>query len=165
MNIEVNIRRKDLIAFNLYVIPRLRSSWISLAVLTFGIFAYICIRSMPSSFYNFGVAAFASLVGGLAGFVVSSAISILCVLFMSGKTSGVLGAHTYTLTEVGLKEVTAYNESLQKWSGIREILKTPNYLLLRINAYLFHVSPRRAFEDDGEFAAFYETAKALRDAA
>ena len=82
-----------------------------------------------------------------------------------GKKSGVLGKHDYTLTDLGLREVTDANESVQKWSGIQDVIMLPHYVLIKINGYLFHIVPRRAFANEEQFLAFYEKARTLNDAA
>ena len=60
MDIQVDIKRKDLVALNLYIFPRLRGTWITLAVLAVGIFTYIVLTKKPTTTYDFATAAFAS---------------------------------------------------------------------------------------------------------
>lgn len=90
---------------------------------------------------------------------------MVTVLLTVGKKSGILGVHHYSLSEQGLEERTDANETLQKWEGIQSITKLPNYILFRVNGYLFHTVPRRAFETNEEFISFYERAVALQRAA
>ena len=165
MDIQVDIERKDLVALNLYLFPRLRGNWITLGVLAVGIFTYIFLTQKPTTPYNFVIAAFASGIGGIAGVLVGCIVSVVMMLLMVGKKSGVLGRHHYTLTDLGLREVTDANESVHKWSGIQDIIKLPRYILLQINGYLFHVVPQRAFANEEQFLAFYEKARALHNAA
>lgn len=164
MDIEVDIQRKDLVALSLHMLPRDRANWVTLAVLAVGIFVFIVVTKRPASPHNMGVAAVASLAGGVIGLLIGLAIQLLTMLLTVGKKSGVLGKHRFSLTDVGLREVTEANDSLQKWGGIQEIIRLPNCILFRINSYLFHVVPRRAFGDEQQFLAFYEKAKILHGA-
>ena len=165
MNISVEIKRKDLVALNLYLFPRIRGNWIFFALLSGGIFAYILITKKPSNAYSITVAAFAALVGGVGGVIAAGLFGMVAVLLTVGKKSGVLGVHHYSLSEQGLEERTDANETLQKWVGIQSITKLPNYILFRINDYLFHIVPRRAFAANEEFNSFYGRAVALSGAA
>jgi|ERR1700726_881176 len=165
MEVQADIERKDLVALSLYLFPRHRSNWILLGVLIIGIFVFIMVLRKPTSTYNIGAAAFASVVGGLGGLLAGYAFSLLRMLLTLGRRSGVLGKHDYSLTEEGLREVTEVNDSLQKWNGIQDIIALPRYIFFRINGYLFHVIPRRAFASEEQFYAFTEKARALREAA
>jgi hypothetical protein len=161
MDIHVNIERKDLVALNFYLLPRLRSNWITLAVLIVGIFTYIMVARHPATPFNIGVAAFASIAGGIAGLLGGFAFNVIRALLTVGSKSGVLGEHRYSISHVGLREVTDANDSLQKWSGVQDIIKLPRYILFRVNGYLFHVVPRRAFANEKQFLAFHAKACAF----
>ena len=164
MDISVVVRKKDLVVLNFYMFPRLRGNWFFFALLSAGILAYILIVKKPSNAQDIGIATFAALVGALGGSIATMLIGLLTMLLTLGKNSGVLGAHHYSLSELGLGERTDANESLQKWCGIQSIIRLPKYLLFRVNSYLLYVVPRRAFATTEEFNLFYERAVELKRA-
>lgn len=159
MEIETDITRADLIKLNLFLLPREKSNRVTVAVLAAGIFIYLLISKQPNSLSSLGVAAGAAIGGGVAGLLAGFLISLLFITLTSNMKNGVLGRHTYRLTEEGLHESTAANEGLQKWHGIQTVGKSKSFIFLRINGYLFHLIPRRAFGTAQEFESFWAKAR------
>ncbi|GGC64836.1 YcxB family protein [Undibacterium terreum] len=165
MDISVDLKKKDLVAVNFYMFPRLRGNWVFFILLTAGIFAYIFFARKPRGAYDIATAAFSALAGGIAASVFTVVSNLLRTLFTVGKDSDVLGVHHYSISEQGLEERTTANETLHTWKSIQSITKLPGCILIRINSYLFHIVPRRAFATDEEFNSFYQRATALQQAA
>ena len=121
-------------------------------------FAYTVATTSPlNAAALLGVAAVSFVVGVcalLGGFV----ISFLWVLSTSTEKSGTLGTHTYSLSEQGLHETTNHNDALHKWTGIQSVEKSNSYIMIRINSYLFHIIPRRAFSSDKEYEEYWTKA-------
>ena len=46
----------------------------------------------------------------------------------------------------GLREQTEANDTLNYWSAIQKIDKTKSAITVQMNAWLFHILPRRAFD-------------------
>lgn len=159
MEIETDITRADLIKLNLYLLPREKSNRVTVAVLAAGIFIYLLISKQPSSLGSLGIAVGASIGGGIAGLLAGFIVSLLFVSFTSSAKSGVLGRHIYRLTEEGLHESTVANEGTQKWQGIQAVGKSRHFIFLRINGYLFHFIPRRAFGTEQQFESFWVKAR------
>ncbi len=158
MQISADIRRSDLAKFNLYCLPRLRSNWIFVGIVAAGMFAYTVATTSPlNTFALLGVAA-VSIVGGVSVLLAGFVCSFLWVLSTSTEKSGTLGTHTYSLNEQGLHETTKFNDALHKWTGIRSVEKSDSYIFIRINSYLFHLIPRRAFSSNKEYEEFWSKA-------
>jgi len=158
MQVSTDVRRSDLAGFNLHLLPRAKPNAVFVAIVAVGTLAYLLLSRRPDSPADFAIAAFAALAAGIVSLLVGFVISLVYVLFASTEKGGVLGAHTYTIGPDGLREVTSSNETLQRWSGIEHIGMSRRYIYIRINSYLFHVIPRRAFSSDEEFAAFWKAA-------
>ncbi len=58
---------------------------------------------------------------------------------------GLLGEHTLEITEKGLVERTAYNESLHKFLAVRRFVSTSRYLYVYVSDNNYHMIPRRCF--------------------
>lgn len=158
MQISADIRRSDLAKFNLYCLPRLRANWIFVGVVAAGVFVYtVATTALLSAVALLGVAA-VSVVAGVSALLAGFVVSFLWVLSTSNEKSGTLGTHTYSLSEQGLHETTKFNDALHKWTGIQSVEKSDSYIFIRINGYLFHLIPRRAFSSDKEYGEFWSKA-------
>ena len=159
LQVQVNIRRRDIAAFNLFLMPRARANLVFLAVVTAGMFIFIATQQPSLTPLNLAIALVSSLIGGASALVLGLLFSLVFVLFASNTKSGVLGSHTYSIDPDGLREVTPVNEGFQKWTGVQEVGRSKRFLYVRINGYLFHLIPRHAFGSDQEFSEFSETAR------
>ncbi len=152
MTITVTITRSDLFWVHIQVLPRVKSTYITLSM----IWAFVFFSSylddenahpiLALLFATF-IVAFLILLGIYVG-------SFLFYLLLGYKTNGVLGSHQYQITHEGLLEETDVYRTLTKWSGITNLLKTNRYLFVQISWYLFHIIPRRAFKTNEEFERF-----------
>lgn len=162
MKIEIELRRRDLILFNLALIPRMRSTYITIALIAAGAFIYFCFQyGIPATKEDWLVPLTASLGGGIGGMVAGTLFSIIFIVFSSSASNGVLGSHQFEISPDGLREKTIANEGLNKWCSIQEIRTVGPYLLFRISAFLFHVIPIKSFENKKAFLEFEKTAKDL----
>lgn len=165
MKITAEITRKDLALLNIYLLPRLKANWIFLGVMILIIAIFLAITKSPSDISGYCALAIGSVFGGLGGVIIGFIINIIMMLLTVGKKSGVLGIHHYELLPEGIKESTTANESLQRWGAIVTVRIHGNYLLFRVNNYLFHVIPKRAFESEENFMSFYSEAVRLKGTA
>ena len=155
MKVTTNINRMDLIKFNFLLLPRSKSTYISILILSVLIFLFIFWKNgYPVSPIKLFILLIASVVGGIVGSLFGFVTSVINILFMSTKNNGVLGAHEYNVSIEGLYEKTNANESLNKWEGIMQIKVIGSYLLIQITGYLFHIIPRRDFESNERFEQF-----------
>ena len=147
MRVTVNIRKMDLVRFNLAVLPKLRSTYVTILVIAVFVFVFICWKNgLPQAQKAWIAIIIGSFSGGLFGMLFGVVFSMISILLMSSTKNGILGQHEYTLTEEGLHEKTSANEGLSKWAGITKVKVAGSYLLFQISGYLFHIVPLRSFE-------------------
>jgi len=165
MQVSTDIHRSDLIRFNLFLLPRAKANLIFVAALAVGFFFYALIKKQPDNIGSIATVAIASLLGGIGGLLGGFVVSLVFVLLSSNEKNGVLGKHTYLVTPEGLHESTSSNEGLQKWAGVQAVEKSPSFIFIRINGYLFHLIPRRAFDTQQEFESFWINARKFWESA
>ncbi len=99
----------------------------------------------------------------IAGLLAAAVVVVLLVVFgliitlllvFSQRNRGVLGEHTLTITESGLRESTRFNESRHRWDGIHRMVRTRSLLLIYVTDTLFHVVSRSRPLLEGDLAAF-----------
>ena len=165
-SVDVSIGRWDIVWMNMAVAPKLRVTWFLFAVFCALILgSYLSIEPFPQDgvLVTAFVLAFAILTS--IGFVLFLFVSSLIGAMAATGRAGVLGKHRYTLREDGIFEATDANESLHKWAGLHSVIRTRKWLFVRINHYLFHMIPARAFEGPAEFQDFAEALEARFEAA
>lgn len=161
MSVTTRISRWDLLTFNLLVTPRVGATWI-----LFGVVAtVVCVTSvvtqgLPTTpravFVLFVSIAFAAI-----------AFAVLLLLFILGFVllspgQGLLGEHVYSVEADGVREQTSANDTLIKWGGAQELVRTSAFILIRIAPALFHVLPRRSFTSQVEFDEFWQRIQPLK---
>jgi len=156
MRLHADITRADIVRLNLYMLFRSRGSIAVFLALAAVIFALGLAANWPTTTTAWVSAGVGSLLGAFAGLLVGGAISVVWVLASSTEKGGVLGAHTYEVLPEGFRERTAHNESLYKWPSLLTPIRTKSFLLVRVNSFLFHVLPRRAFADQAEYEAVWQ---------
>ncbi|MEO5713030.1 MAG: YcxB family protein [Luteolibacter sp.] len=87
---------------------------------------------------GFATAAFIYAVMFTFAFVLSATIMLM------RKNTGILGEHEISIMEEGLLEVTAHNESLNRWSAYHKTISTNRYLRLYVTEGTCHsISKKR----------------------
>lgn len=161
MQVELSITRRDIAWFNMSKLFHLKSNLNVFVIILLGVSFFAWRKSVWVRGEIDWTFVFISSLGGFAGFLL---ISLLFVLISSTSKSGVIGNHTYTIEDAGLREQTEANDSLNYWSSIRRIEKTKAAIYVHINPWLFYLLPRRAFDSDKQFGAFFDALKARYDA-
>jgi hypothetical protein len=145
----------DLVFFNLAILPKLRSTYVSILVITLFVFGFICWKNgFPQTQNDWIAVIISSISVGFFAMFFGVVFSMISLLLMSSTKNGILGQHEYTLTNDGLHEKTSANEGLSKWSGITKVKVAGSYLLFQISGYLFHIVPVRSFETKESFNEF-----------
>jgi hypothetical protein len=163
MKIETELRRRDLILFNLALIPRTRSTYITIVLIAVGAFIYLCSQNgIPVTKGDWLVALIGSIGGGIGGMVGGTIFSILFIVVSSSTSNGVLGTHQFEISPDGLKEKTVANEGLNKWCSIQEVRTVGPFLFFKVSAFQFHIIPTKSFENEKALLEFENTAKDLR---
>jgi YcxB-like protein len=158
--VVTELARSDLIALNIYLLPRRRVNvatfWIAVLVIFL-----LGIKGKPFALTNALASAMTAFLVAGVGMLFGLLLSIGYSLVASTEKSGTLGKHTYTLHPEGLHELTVANESLHRWSSVLGVIKTKRFIYMPISAYLYHVVPRRSFGSDLDYHAFWEEAHVL----
>ena len=153
MQVELNVTRSDITRFNLSKMFRLRSHLQLVAIIFAGVSFFAWRKAARLGGDIDWVLVAISSAGGFAAIFV---FSLVFILLNSNTKSGVLGTHTYTIEDAGLRERTEANDTLNYWPAIQKIDRTKTAITIQINAWLFHVLPRRAFDGQEQYDAFYE---------
>ncbi len=155
MKVTANIKKLDLIKFNLSLLPRMRSTYITILIIACLTFLFIAWnKGLPNTPSKLTIHLVSSAIGGLSGMLLGVAFNMIMILLMSAKNNGILGKHTYTLLPEGLHEETIANEGLNKWHGVISINPTGSYLLIQIATCLFHIIPKKSFDSSEQFEEF-----------
>ena len=156
MDVEINVTRGDIVRFNVAKLFRLKSNLVvlvvSLVIVGAGVWKGAVAGGQDVDW--FVVLAVTAVGGGLL-FAAIVLFSLVFVLISSTAQNGVVGKHTYTIEEGGLREVTQANDSLNFWPAIRKVDKSRTAISVEIAPWLFHVLPRREFESDQAYEAFF----------
>ena len=94
--------------------------------------------------------AFKAFFIGFAGALFLSAMVLLLAMVrlisvFTGKLSGVLGEHILEITETGLIERTAFNETVHKWPAFHRVFMDRRFLWIYVTDTMVHAVPLRAF--------------------
>jgi hypothetical protein len=166
MQVSTDIRRWDLLVFNLYMLPRIKHNWIVCAAFLLLTFCVLLIADhLTGNASNIPALVVISVLFTTVGLTVATLFCLAIGLLLAGEKSGNLGSHVISLRKDGLHESTAVNEGLHRWKGISSLLKSKDYLYVGINWYMFHIIPARAFASRGEFERFTTLTRELRAAA
>ena len=155
MHVKTKLTKKDVLHMNLYLSFRMKSNLYSF-ILLFVFFLVLGLLNIPidkeTSLLAITItAALGAVVGWIAGFIVA----LLFVLCASTDKAGITGEHEFYILPEGLQEETKANKTLIKWHGIKALRKTKKFILVQINAYLFHLIPRRSFDNQDSYDKFW----------
>lgn len=149
MEVTTDINRSDLIRFNLAILPRMRSTYVTILFIALLVFAFIAWdKGFPQSSNDWFAIIAGAVGGGIGGMVVGVVMTFIFILMSSSSSNGILGKHEYKVSSEGLYEVTSANEGLSKWEGIQDVKVVGSYILFRISGYLFHIIPERSFSTE-----------------
>ncbi len=155
MHLRVTLSKSDIASANVLLLAKSPSSLKGIGIFVLAVGAFLYFTRNPQTPQDWLVLFIASAAGGFSAFFVSCSVSLLWILAQSTDKAGVTGEHQFEITELGFREKTSQNESVQAWAGLQKPIRSRRLILVRINAYLFHVLPRRAFADDTEYDAWW----------
>ena len=160
MKVNAKLQLWDLTLFNLFLTPKLRSTYVVFFLLTIIVSVFVVRRhGLPDNALDWIKVGIASVGGAFGGIIVFLLFGLVLVLFSSAKAKGILGEHQYELTKDGFVEKTKVNESINRWNGIQSIRVVGPYLCVQISNHLYHLIPQRSFQSTEEFTDFVETAR------
>jgi membrane protease YdiL (CAAX protease family) len=159
MEVTTDIKRSDLIRFNLAILPRMRSTYVTILSIALLVFAFIAWdKGFPQSSNDWFAIIAGSVGGGIGEMVVGVVMTFIFILMSSSSSNGILEKHEYKVSSEGLYEVTSANEGLSKWEGIQDVKVVGSYILFRISGYLFHIIPERSFSTEESLQLFVREA-------
>ncbi len=148
--IDFTLTRRDIWQLNLELAPRLPVTWWLLLILC----VLIAALSVGSTCIMCGdeteLGPFLTRLGlsiGAAVLVFPIVYLVLfgfLMLFVSPRWD-VLGAQSIEVRNDGVFVTSRAGNASHSWSGIRAVIRTENWLVLRTGAYRFHAIPARAF--------------------
>lgn len=156
MKVHAHLTRSDIARANLLVMRRSPSSLRSvlLLALAVGLFAAVD-GARPHGLQAWLLLAGLSLAGGILVYLLMAAFSLAWILLHATEQAGATGDHVFEISDEGFRERTPYNDSLHAWCGLQKPLRSSDLILVRINAFLVHVIPRRIFARDEDFEAWW----------
>jgi hypothetical protein len=77
---------------------------------------------------------------------------------------GQLGRHRVILSDDGVVESTAVNQSRTAWAGVDRVEQSSDYIFLYTSPAAAHVIPKRAFKDAEQAEAFFRLARSRKEA-
>lgn len=162
MKVTTNIQKSDLLRLNLGMLPKLRSTYVTIVLIALLSLFFICWKGgIPETVEDWLVVLLSSFVGGIFGVLIGAFINMVYFFVSLSPESGILGEHEYTLVPEGFHESTSVNEGLSKWNGVTKVGVCGQYLLLQISGRLFHIIPARSFDSSKEFQEFVSLATEL----
>lgn len=157
MKITTDVRRSDLLLFNLAYLPHNKAVVVGgpIGALVFFVVA-VTTTDTPESGGWFVWFAFLllSLAVGYGAMFAGILVSSVSMLLSSSMKNGVLGPHTFELNSDGIHEETPFNEGTHKWRGINDVRVHGRYLTVQISGSLFHLIPRHSFPSAQAFRDF-----------
>ncbi|HEU4851205.1 MAG TPA: YcxB family protein [Telluria sp.] len=160
-SVTVDLSKTDILAFHLYMFPRLPGNWVFLAVLFVGLFGFLVLADRPTESRAYPIAALASGIGALLGWIGGLLMNFLSLSRRIDRTPGILGLHRFTLETDGLHERTDAEETIYEWTSVSAVRKTPSFIIVSVNRKHHILMPRRAFDSDRAFDDFYRRIEAL----
>jgi hypothetical protein len=155
-SVRVNISRSDLLKVNIGASAKHISTWIGLGF-SIAVFASLPLwqYGLDAVMHRWGVWLAIAFGGGIGAWLVLMLLSFACLLLMTRRGDGILGEHIYTVTDNGLVESTVANETLLRWGTARWLSRSAYGIYIHVTGFVTHVIPRRAFESDAAYDAFW----------
>lgn len=85
------------------------------------------------------------------------------IWIMPSNKPGLLGEHFIEITDAGLRETTAVNDSFYYWEGIQSIKQDSKYIYIFVNSIMAHIIPKRSFSTRQDAELFFKKAVEFRN--
>ena len=85
--------------------------------------------------------------------LVSKQLRLRLIKKIPSEQGGILGKHTFRISDEGIWESTEHNNNLTKWSGILSVETTNKFIFIFVDTHMAHIIPKRYFnsEDDSNY--------------
>ena len=148
--ITFSLTRRDIWQLNLELAPRLAVTWwlllilcVLIVALSVGSTCIVCADAVELGAFltRLGL----SIGAAVLGFPIVYLILFGLVMLFVSPHWDVLGEHSVEVRDDGLFVTSRAGESSHSWSGIRSVIQTENWVIIRARGYRIHVVPARAF--------------------
>lgn len=153
MRKELVVKKSDLVAMQILMIPRLGAYYV--------FFALLCLFAGFAGFSSVSKTGYIrwfvmSLAVAAVVFIVILTVSTVIQLLTATAEKGFIGKTIFSCSDDGFREITDGTETLTSWSSIEAVYRSKNYTFVRINGYRIHIIPRREFDSEDDFNCFSE---------
>ena len=177
MEVEYELTKEDLYAFHwrsAFTSPRARlQGWKPYAFLFVFLLLICFLQSYGPNGFNFSFLNFAIF---LIGFPIVASLTWLSTRFTMRRfinkilkeekpEKGQLGKHRVVLSDAGIVESTAVNESSRTWAGIDRVEQNSDYIFVYVAPIQAIIIPKRAFRDLSATEAFVDFIRVKKQAA
>jgi len=160
-SVTVHLTRWDLLWLNVGVMSRWHGAWLAGLSAVIGALA---LQAWARDITGSGRGGLLMASAVLLTAAVASAggcLVALGVMLFSSREGSVLGEHTYSFHNDGLRERSGAGDTLLRWSGVRAVRRRSSFILIHVAPGLCHALPRRSFGSAGEYQAFWRAAQRL----
>jgi hypothetical protein len=107
---------------------------------------------------SYSASAFRFLVGELVILAFFGAVfaALFVVSRISGRKRTILTEHRFAIAPESLVDETAFAKRDFKWPDVQKLARTRRYIFIYVAQPAAFVIPKRAFQDDDEWNAFYQ---------
>jgi hypothetical protein len=159
--VVVHLRRRDLLRAQFQMVRRMLFFKLLFVAMLASNAWYWYRTTPPTEILGAVIAVGTALLFTAAAVFLVYAVTATMLLVRLRGTSGVLGAHTFELTDDGLREVTEVSEIRVARGSARKVFRTRTFLVAMIHergAFLF---PRHAFADGAAYDEFWKALQPL----
>ncbi len=164
MIVSVYINRFDIIILNAYVFTKMKMFYVYLLLIHSCFFLLKIIVLIKLKFIFSLVQLFSLFFHSFFTLFIFSFIGSWLILGLwlitLNEDDGVIGRHDFKIKDSGFEDITSKNNKLYKWRNIKSIYQSDLYIYIKINFYMFHIIPKRAFNTTKQLNEFlYELQK------
>jgi len=78
---------------------------------------------------------------------------------LPSKKGEILGKKTITISEDGITRKSEYNNSFQKWEGIKSLETSKKSIFIMVDNLAGFIIPKRSFKNESQMKEFIDTIK------
>lgn len=154
MKVTANINYLDLLKMNLSLFFS-KETWRVFLVIYILLLAILLIGG-TSTGHPLWIVLITNFVVSFSIFTLAYLFQIIIILIYSKLSKGMLGKHTFEITDTAFIEETDYNQHVTQWSGIYKMKHSKSALYIFISPFIVHVVPARSFGSNHDYKQFIE---------
>lgn len=159
--VVVHLRRRDLLRAQFQMVRRMPVfKLLFVALLAYN--AWLWYRTTPPTGITGAVVGLiVSLLFTVSAVLIVYAVAAPLMLYRLRNAPGVLGEHSFEITEDGLREVTEVSEIRVAFGSAKKVFRTRSFLVALIHSRGAFLFPRRAFADSSAYDEFWNALQPL----